>query len=264
MNLTKLIELFESADRIGHTYDDPEGARYICISDTAAKEATEFLKAFQKQSVKTTSYEPKILFFDTETSGFINKKLQYNDPDQAWCIQIGAILSTKDKIYQEMNVLIKSDGRTIHPKAQEVHGISVEQADKEGLPELEAINKFGSLMRKSEAIVCHNYDFDWAYVYQMMQRNLDQMTDEARSAFYLDLPSYCTMKSQEVKQFCDLKNKAGRIKWPKLIELHEKLFGFGFDNAHDAFADIKATRDCYFELVNKGIIGVQKMNTQVE
>jgi DNA polymerase III epsilon subunit-like protein len=138
--------------------------------------------------------------------------------------------------------------------AQEVHGISPERADAEGVPELEAAEQFGLLLRQADLVVCHNYDFDWKYVYQLMERNIDNMSDEARSAFYLDLPSYCTMKDKKIVTFCGLKNKTGRPKWPKLIELHEILFGEGFDSAHDAFADISATAKCFFELVDRKLI----------
>ena len=196
----------------------------------------------------------KILFFDTETSGFIKKDLPIDDPDQAWCVQIGAILATEEETLEEMNLLIQSDGRSMNPFAEEVHGISVEYADEHGLPELEVTEAFGKLLRKADKIVCHNFDFDWKYVTHMMERNLDNLSDEARSAFYLDLPNQCTMKDKKVVSFCGLKNKAGRTKWPKLVELHEKLFGEAFDGAHDAFADISATARCYFELVKLGVI----------
>lgn len=196
----------------------------------------------------------KILFFDTETSGFIKKDLPIDDPDQAWCVQIGAILATEEETLEEMNLLIQSDGRSMNPFAEEVHGISVEYADEHGLPELEVTEAFGKLLRKADKIVCHNFDFDWKYVTHMMERNLDNLSDEARSAFYLDLPSQCTMKDKKIVNFCGLKNKAGKVKWPKLVELHEKLFGEAFDGAHDAFADISATARCYFELIKLGII----------
>jgi len=142
----------------------------------------------------------------------------------------------------------------MNPHAEAVHGISVEKADRDGVEEIEACEKFGKMLKQANLIVCHNFDFDWNYVYQLMQRNLDKLSDEARSAFYLDLPNFCTMKDNKVKQFVGALNKAGRIKWPKLIELHEKLFNCGFDDAHDAYADIKATRDCYFELCKLNII----------
>ena len=137
-----------------------------------------------------------------------------------------------------------------------MHKISVFKADEEGIPELEAAEKFGLLLRQADLVVGHNFDFDWKYAVHLLERNMDDLSDEARSAFYLDLPNHCTMKDKNVVKFCGLKNKAGRAKWPKLIELHEILFEKGFDGAHDAFADITATRDCFFELVRREIITI--------
>lgn len=198
--------------------------------------------------------QTKILFFDTETSDFIKKDLSANDPNQAWTVQIGAILATKENEIAKMNTIIKANGRSMNYYAQQVHGISPEKADEEGIEELEAAEQFGLLLRQADLVVCHNYDFDWKYAYQLMERNIDNLSDEARSAFYLDLPGYCTMKDKKIVTFCGLKNKAGRPKWPKLIELHEILFDETFDGAHDAFADITATARCFFELVDRKLI----------
>ena len=46
----------------------------------------------------------------------------------------------------------------------------------------------------------------------------------------------------------------GGYKWPKLEELYRKLFGCMFDNAHDALADVEATKKCYFELLDRGLL----------
>ena len=194
------------------------------------------------------------LFFDTETSGFISNKKTFNDPAQAWCCQIGAILSTRDEIISKLNVLIKPAGRSMNYHAEQVHGYSLEKLEKEGIDELEAIELFANLMLDSPKKICHNYDFDWKYIYQMFQRNQDKLTDSGRSVFYLDLPHVCTMKSPSVIKYCDLKNVYGKPKWPKLYELHMLLFEKDFTSAHDAFADIEATRRCYYELIAKGII----------
>ena len=196
----------------------------------------------------------KVLFFDTETSDFIKKALSANDPEQAWTVQIGAILASQEEEFDQMNVIIKSNGRSMNYYAQEVHGITIERADTEGIEELEVAEQFGLMLRQADLVVCHNFAFDWNYVYQMMERNLDELSDLARSAFYLDLPNHCTMKDKAVVKMCGLKNKAGRPKWPKLTELHEHLFGERFDGAHDAYADISATKRCFFELVNRGIV----------
>ena len=200
--------------------------------------------------------ETKILFFDTETSDFIKKDLPANDPKQAWVVQIGALLATPEKTIDSLNTIIQANGRSINHYAEEVHKISVFKADEEGVPELEAAEKFGLLLRQADLVVGHNFDFDWKYAMHLLERNMDDLSDEARSAFYLDLPNYCTMKDKNVVKFCGLKNKVGRAKWPKLIELHEILFGKGFDGAHDAFADITATKDCFFELIKREIITI--------
>jgi len=196
----------------------------------------------------------KILFFDTETSGFIKKDLPADHPDQAWTVQIGALLTDLEgNEIDRLNIIIKANGREINPFAEEVHGISVERADEEGIEEVEAAEKFGLLLRQACMVVGHNFDFDWKYAQHLLERNMDNLSDEARSAFYLDLPNQCTMKNKAVVKFCGLKNKLGKPKWPKLIELHDILFSESFD-AHDAFNDIIATAKCYFQLIKNGII----------
>jgi len=210
------------------------------------------------EMVDKTKLNPatKVIFFDTETSDFIKKSLPANDPAQAWTVQIGAILASQEEEFGQMNVIIKANGRSMNYYAQEVHGISTERADLEGIEELAAAEQFGLLLRQADLVVCHNFAFDWNYVYQMMERNLDNLSDLARSAFYLDLPNHCTMKDKAVVKMCGLLNKAGKPKWPKLTELHTYLFDEGFEDAHDAYADITATKRCFFELVKREVIKV--------
>ena len=194
------------------------------------------------------------LFFDTETSGFMSKKTDFDHPDQAWCIQIGAVLSDATTTFAELNVLIQANGRSINYHAQEIHGISVERADTEGVLEVTACAEFAELLLLTPTIVCHNFDFDWPFIYQLMQRNLEELSDQHRSRFYIEYPHFCTMKNPQVKAHVDARNVKGGKKVPKLSELYQKLFACDFENAHDAMADIQATRRCYYELINQGII----------
>lgn len=195
------------------------------------------------------------LFYDVETTGFISGKKSYDDLTQAWAIQCAAILSNKDSIIDSMDVIIKPNGRTeMNPYAEKVHGISLERAEKEGIPEEEALKLFAQLQVKSDKKICHNASFDSKYLYQMMQRNMDVLTDVERSSFYLEDNHFCTMKNVKIIKFCNLKNKTGRPKWPKLSELYNKLFDKEFENAHNALADVKALRDCYYELIAREII----------
>ena len=209
-----------------------------------------------KSEEMTQVSNQQFLFFDTETSGFISKSKSFDDPSQAWCVQIGAILSTEKEIIKKLNVIIKANGREMNYHAEQIHGISVDFADEHGIKEFDAISQFAELMKDNPILVCHNFDFDWEFVYQLMQRNQEELSDIHRSVFYRDLPHICTMKDKKVKKYVNAKNVKGSLKFPKLIELHEKLFDAEFEDAHDAMADISATRKCFFKLIDKGIITI--------
>jgi hypothetical protein len=47
--------------------------------------------------------------------------------------------------------------------------------------------------------------------------------------------------------FCAIQGLYG-YKFPKLSELHYKLFRTGFEEAHNAAVDIQATTKCFWEL----------------
>ena len=55
----------------------------------------------------------------------------------------------------------------------------------------------------------------------------------------------CTMKTST--NFCAISGYYG-YKWPTLKELHYKLFGFDFEDAHNALSDVLATGKCFWEL----------------
>jgi len=61
----------------------------------------------------------------------------------------------------------------------------------------------------------------------------------------------CAMKSST--EYCKIPGLNG-YKWPTLCELHIKLFGEDFEDAHDAIVDISITKKCFWELRNRGII----------
>ena len=54
-------------------------------------------------------------------------------------------------------------------------------------------------------------------------------------------------------KYCNIPGNYGP-KWPNLTELHTKLFGHGFEEAHNAAADISATAKCFWELKRLGVI----------
>jgi len=194
------------------------------------------------------------LFYDTETSGFPSKKIEHDHADQAWAIQLAAVLSTKDEIIAEMNVMIQPDGRTMNYHAEKIHGISLEKAQVEGIPEVEAIARFADMQLQRPTKICHNYDFDAQFISFMFKKHMDSLTDQQRSIFFIDLPHFCTMKDNSIKNYIGAKNVKGQLKWASLAEMYEHLFKADFPNAHDAMGDVKALRECYYELKRLEVI----------
>ena len=65
-------------------------------------------------------------------------------------------------------------------------------------------------------------------------------------------PKYCTMKMST--NYCKLPGGKQGFKSPKLSELHQVMFGEGFENAHDALADVRATVRCFWKLKELKVI----------
>ena len=67
---------------------------------------------------------------------------------------------------------------------------------------------------------------------------------------------------ETTKKLCTIKSLTNNhkipglygYKWPTLSELHIKLFGVDFEDAHDALVDISITEKCFWELRNRGVI----------
>lgn len=55
--------------------------------------------------------------------------------------------------------------------------------------------------------------------------------------------------------FCKIPGgRGGQFKWPTLTELHKKLFGQDFADAHDAAYDVDATAKCFFGLITEKVV----------
>ncbi len=186
------------------------------------------------------------LFFDTETTGLPqNWKAPVTDVHN-WprMIQLAWILSDAEgKTIASNDYIIRPEGFSIPPEASAVHGISTEKALEEGVDLQGVLKEFNQLISESEYLVAHNIKFDEKIVGAEFIRN--NMTSEL-----FRKPRLCTMLSSV--DYCKIPGYYG-FKWPKLDELHQKLFGESFDNAHDAAADIGATAKCFWELKRRGV-----------
>ena len=179
-------------------------------------------------------------FFDTETTGLSRLKDRI--------VQIAWVITDRfGHVIQEQSFIIKPDGFQIPVNASNIHGISTAIAHRTGVELLAALKKITNDLSPVSTIIGHNISFDLGVLRSDLKRvglpcHLDNKTH------------ICTMKLSST--WCRLPklNGSAGFKWPTLEELHYRLFGEYFEGAHDALADVHATRRCFFELLKKNII----------
>ncbi len=187
------------------------------------------------------------LFFDTETTG-LPKSWQAPASDlDNWprLVQLAWILS--DASGQELakhESIIKPSGFLIPKQSSDVHGITTEIAKKKGIDLETALDQFIWALNESETLVAHNIKFDEKIIgAELIRKEFNHNL--------LNINKICTMQS--ATNYCQLPGNYG-YKWPRLSELHQKLFGADFDNAHNALADVEAMVRCFFEMKKRNII----------
>ncbi len=190
------------------------------------------------------------LIFDTETTGIPhNKTAPLADLDNwprivqiAWQLhdQNGALLS-------QHTYIIKPEGFDIPFKAEQIHGISTRRATEEGQPLAEVLTTFRADLEKTSVIIGHNIEFDINILgAELIRQSLP--TEQLLAVAKIDTSIVSI-------DFCQLSGgPGGRLKMPRLSELHQKLFGKPFEDAHDASYDVAATARSFFGLIQKKIV----------
>ncbi len=189
------------------------------------------------------------LFFDTETTGLPRDwRAPLTDFDN-WprMVQLAYIVcdDAGNKITSR-DFLIKPVGFSIPEDASRIHGITTEYARQNGMLLIDVLNEFYAILNKADYLVAHNMSFDEKIVGAEFLRNGVGNSLPAKTRI-------CTMQSSTA--YCGIPGPYG-LKWPKLSELHRKLFSDDFSNAHDAVADISATAKCFWELCRLGVIRI--------
>ena len=195
--------------------------------------------------------KPKYLFFDTETTGVPKDyKAPMSDLNN-WprLVQLAWILCDEEgNEIDSKNLIICPSNFTIPVEASRVHNITTEFALKEGVDLENALGHFTEASKYASTYVGHNISFDINVVGAELLRvgNSFDIMSKSSVCTMLKTINYCAIPSENPKW--------NSFKYPKLQELYMKLFGHEFDDAHDAMADIRATKECFFELQRRGII----------
>lgn len=169
------------------------------------------------------------LFFDTETTGFIDKKLSLDDERQPKLLQLAAILADdKLKIIGSMSCYINHGCEVeISDGAFAVNGITNDMLQIFGVPLNVALSIFEAFERVSAANVAHNLKFDKEIM----------------------LCSGYKWSSNTEICTCDMAKE--NYGFGKLGEVYKHLIGKDLVKAHSAMADAKACMDIF--KIMKGI-----------
>ncbi len=190
------------------------------------------------------------LIFDTETTGLPRDYSAPITDFDNWPRLVQLAWQLHDhtgKLMSSGNYIVKPEGFTIPFNSEKIHGISTKRAQKEGQDLEFVLQAFRKDIDKAYFLVGHNVSFDESVM------GAEFLRKKIASAI-MDKPKIDT--KDESTEYVGIPNGRGGFKWPTLTELHKKLFGTDFEDAHDAAADVEATTRAFLELVRLGVITV--------
>lgn len=200
----------------------------------------------------------KILFFDTETTGLPGDFDEPYTNVKNWprLVQLSWILEdTETNEVTEHDFIIEPVGFIIPFAATKIHHITQYFAERNGKPLKEALLKFDLDLLQADLLVGHNIEFDINIVaaefYRLKKYN--------KGVFGTGTINQIINKLLSKREFCTMLNGTNytkievpyqdEYKWPKLAELYRYFFGYDFKGAHNSLDDIRATRECFWEMV---------------
>ena len=193
----------------------------------------------------------KILVFDTETTGL---PIGRNPPiisTQSWpyVIQLSYIIyenSTNEIVKMEDNIVKLPGSVIISTESEKIHKISREMTIEYGVPIQSLLNTFNEDLQNCDLVVGHNVRFDKNMIMVECVRN-KILHNFVRNGIIKD--EYCTMIN--TINFCAIKAKSFKPpfqyynRYPKLIELYEKLFNSIPNGLHNSMNDVLVCLRCF-------------------
>ena len=187
------------------------------------------------------------LFFDTETTGLPrNWNAPVTDLDN-WprLVELAWLVCDEEgNDVESRSAIVRPDGFAIPAEAAVVHGITTARALAEGVGLEALLEDFARTVDTSRVLIAHNISFDEKIM------GAELLRTGVRSGFD-ERERFCTMKSST--ELCAIPSRYG-FKWPKLSELHQRLFGSIPDGAHAAGSDVEVCARCFFEMKRLDLI----------
>ena len=186
--------------------------------------------------------------FDCETTGVPEKGMKWDEDFLRFPRPVTMAWAFGDT---ERHEIIRPQGWDIPTETVAIHGITTEQADKEGKPFVEVVTEFLNDAEKCPLICAHNVYFDTSIIKAAIMALCPELADKAESALFKG-KRIDTMR--KTIKFVGARKENGSGKFPTLEELFAKLFDGATFPAHNALEDVRALRKCLPPLVEMGII----------
>jgi DNA polymerase III epsilon subunit-like protein len=208
----------------------------------------------------------RVLVFDTETTGLPETKLINPDILHKWphIVQFSYVIYDTEKIdiMDVRDYIIKLPKTIVISEAvSNIHGITNDISEKLGFKLVEVLKEFFYYLKTCDILVGHNISFDinmlrvelLRLIYNDVSKTTSvRVKNYKKNLHFLNNYAnvYCTLR--ESIQLCNIEmlDKFGKkfLKFPKLIELHKKLFGFEPKNLHNSLVDILITLKCFVKM----------------
>ena len=205
----------------------------------------------------------RVLVFDTETTGLPKTKIMSQDTLNLWphIVQFSYVIydiNLNDIVGSSNNIVKLGEGVIIPEESVNIHGITNDISNMKGTHINIILKDFFYHLRNVDLLVGHNVSFDINMVKIELMRMiyLNEIQDETK-LYKTDLHLLtnfknicCTLKDSI--QLCKIEtlDKYGKpyFKYPKLVELHKKLFETTPNNLHNSFNDILVPLRCYVKM----------------
>lgn len=192
-----------------------------------------------------------IMPFDTETNGLPLWQIESNSPLQPHIVSLAALLVDTDtkKELGRIDVIVRPDGWVIDQEMIDIHGITMERAMDEGIPEAKALDMLMELWMEADLRIAHNTTFDNRIIRCAQKRHF------SKDEIHADMMR--AWKEEKERYYCTMVHarKVMKGKQPTLGEAYKHFTGREIENAHTAMADTQACLEIYWGLMDpqKGV-----------
>jgi DNA polymerase-3 subunit epsilon len=189
----------------------------------------------------------KCLFFDTETNGLYRKGKPFSE--QPYILQLSwLIIENNSYVLKDYYIKIP-DNVEIPKEASNIHGITKEYLNENGVNIKIALNEFLKDTKNLDYIVAHNIYFDENMINLELAR-LNSYDNIIDNVIPNKCKKYCTMKNGTNVTNIIKENSYGKyFKYPKLNELYKKIFeNEEVDNYHNSKVDIICSSRCFYKM----------------